>query len=228
MIKKVFIILSFVLLASWGIFFSAHAEGSVLDPAALLTERTKAVQLTIKKITSASAPEEIKKTQEELKEEINKLLDFDELAERALGQHKQSLSEPQFKEFNALLRELIERAYTGKIKSNAEFTFRITKKEVSADDAFVEMTAEAGDKSAKTAYRLHKKNGRWIAYDFIIEDVSLVKQYKTQFNKIISEQGFDTLLSKMRKKLEELVKSEEQENAKEEISGDKTTTSLKK
>lgn len=224
MISKTLSILAIIFVVSSAM--AGEAKGEIPDPVKLLKNSTKSVQLILKKVTESSAPEEITKTQEELKAEVNKLLDFDELATRALGQHKKSLTEKQVDEFNSLLRELIERAYTNRIKGSKDFEIKITKKEIESDNAFVEMIASADGKSAKTAYRLHKKDGKWIAYDFIIEDVSLVKQYKTQFNKIIAEKGFDILINKMKTKINELDKAKE-ESKKEKKPAPTTDTTSK-
>jgi phospholipid transport system substrate-binding protein len=53
-------------------------------------------------------------------------------------------------------------------------------------------------------YRLFKQNGKWMVYDVIIEGVSLVSNYRSQFNKIITANGYDRLVKKLESKSEEL------------------------
>jgi phospholipid transport system substrate-binding protein len=53
-------------------------------------------------------------------------------------------------------------------------------------------------------YRLMKKEGRWLVYDVVIEEVSLVSNYRSQFNKIINSQGFNELMKKLRTRSEEI------------------------
>ena len=53
-------------------------------------------------------------------------------------------------------------------------------------------------------YRMHKKGDRWLVYDVIIEGVSLVANYRTQFNKIIQTSSYQELVKKMKNKQEEL------------------------
>jgi phospholipid transport system substrate-binding protein len=53
-------------------------------------------------------------------------------------------------------------------------------------------------------YRMHKKGERWLVYDVIIEGVSLVSNYRTQFNKIIQTSSYQELVKKMKTKQEEL------------------------
>jgi len=53
-------------------------------------------------------------------------------------------------------------------------------------------------------YRLMKKGGKWMAYDVVIEGVSLVSNYRSQFNKIITNEGYPALLKKLRSKSEEI------------------------
>jgi phospholipid transport system substrate-binding protein len=52
-------------------------------------------------------------------------------------------------------------------------------------------------------YRLFKKNGDWMVYDIVIEGVSLVSNYRTQFSKIIQESSYEELIKILKKKMEE-------------------------
>ena len=53
-------------------------------------------------------------------------------------------------------------------------------------------------------YKMLKENGQWLVYDFVIEGVSLIRNYRSQFSKIISTESYPVLVSKLRKKVEDL------------------------
>ena len=53
-------------------------------------------------------------------------------------------------------------------------------------------------------YKMLKDNGQWLVYDFVIEGVSLIRNYRSQFSKIISTESYEALVSKLSKKIDEL------------------------
>jgi len=59
-------------------------------------------------------------------------------------------------------------------------------------------------------YRMQKEGDRWRVYDVLIEGVSLVGNYRTQFNRVIQQTGYDDLVKKMKTKQEELQFEDEQ------------------
>ena len=183
------------------------------SPKAVLKTSTERVKEIIRRKAETQAA--MDKRDVDLKNEVNAFIDFDELGIRALGSHWDGLDEQKRKKFLSTLRDLIETAYTTRIKQHLNFTVEYTKAEVDCDKAFVATVAKAKRGKLKTDYRLHWKNGRWYVWDLIIEDTSLVRQYKTMFNKIIKRNGFDSLLNRMLNKKEEILKAKKlkKENA---------------
>jgi phospholipid transport system substrate-binding protein len=66
------------------------------------------------------------------------------------------------------------------------------------------IATKKGGESIPVDYRMHLKDGRWLVYDVIIEGVSLVSNYRTQFNKIIQTSSFAELVKKMKSRQEEM------------------------
>ena len=131
---------------------------------------------------------------------------FDEMAQRALAQHWSTLTPPQRQEFVTLFTDLLERSYITRIESyNADVhRVRYLKEEIDQNHATVYTEiASKRDLPAAVEYRLLHKDGNWKVYDIVIEGVSLVNNYRTQFNTIIVKDSYAGLVKQMRLKLEQ-------------------------
>ena len=175
------------------------------SPTAVMKESTAKLQkILARKVKAGSKAEEKKKA--DIKATVNTFLDFAELAKRSLGKHWEARSEAERNEFVSMLRDLIETSYTNRIQENADFEVKYILEEIKDDDALVRTIATAKGKKGElhTDYRLHLKDGRWFVYDLIIEDTSLNNQYRSQFNKVIKQKGWNELIAKMKAKRDEL------------------------
>jgi phospholipid transport system substrate-binding protein len=148
-----------------------------------------------------------KKVRDEVKKLVNSLLDYEELAKLSLGKHWKERSEKQRAEFVALLRDLIERNYVKQLRGNLGYKLEYGKETVNGDEAEVKTTITVTKNSRPTRiqidYKLRRQDGRWMVYDVITDEVSIVKNYRSQFNRIIKKESYDALVKKMRRKLEE-------------------------
>jgi phospholipid transport system substrate-binding protein len=129
---------------------------------------------------------------------------FEEMAQRSMGQHWRTLTPQQRQEFVELFTELLERSYTTRIagyKAGPQGV-RYPKEEINGDQAIVhtEITSER-DLSTMVHYHLLHNDSDWKVYDIIIEGVSLVNNYRTQFNTIMLKDSYAGLVKQMRSKL---------------------------
>jgi phospholipid transport system substrate-binding protein len=136
----------------------------------------------------------------------NEIFDFNEISRRALARHWQGLTQKQREEFVALFADLLERAYISKIELYGGEKILYTNERVDDSTATVatKIIAKSGT-DVPVDYRMQKRGGRWLVYDVNIEGVSLVSNYRTQFNKIIQTASYDELVHKLRTKQDELV-----------------------
>ena len=135
----------------------------------------------------------------------DEIFDFDETARRAMGQHWHSLAAAQQKEFVALFSDLLERAYMSKIELYGGEKIQYAGERVEGDFATVSTRIiTKNGTEVPTDYRMLKRGDRWRIYDVSIEGVSLVANYRTQFNSIIRTSSYDELLRKMRSRAEEI------------------------
>ena len=133
------------------------------------------------------------------------IFDFGETARRALGRHWQARTPAEREEFVGLFTNLLERSYLSRVELYSGESVTYTGEVIEGDQARIQSRIVTKQGSEiPLEYRMHQKNGRWLVYDVVIEGVSLVANYRTQFNKIIQTSSFQELVRKMKSKQDEL------------------------
>jgi len=136
----------------------------------------------------------------------NEIFDFSEIAKRSMARHWQPLSEIQRTEFVGLFADLLERSYISKIETYGGEKIQYTAERADGDFATVSTRIiTKNGTEVPVDYRMIKRTDRWLVYDVSIEGVSLVSNYRTQFNKIIQTTSYNELVSKLRNKQDELL-----------------------
>jgi phospholipid transport system substrate-binding protein len=136
----------------------------------------------------------------------NEIFDFSEIAKRSMARHWQPLSEAQRTEFVGLFADLLERSYISKIETYGGEKIQYTAERADGDFATVSTRiVTKNGTEVPVDYRMIKRADRWLVYDVSIEGVSLVSNYRTQFNKIIQTTSYNGLVSKLRNKQDELL-----------------------
>jgi phospholipid transport system substrate-binding protein len=135
----------------------------------------------------------------------NDIFDFGETARRSLGRHWQGRTPAERDEFVQLFSDLLERSYISKVELYGGEKIQYLGDTTETDQAKVQtkLVTKSGS-DIPIEYRMHRKGDRWLVYDVIIEGVSLVSNYRTQFNKIIQTSSYQELVKKMKTKQEEL------------------------
>ena len=136
----------------------------------------------------------------------NEIFDFGETARRSLGRHWQPRTPAERDEFVQLFSDLLERSYISKVElyggEKIQYLGDTIEDQTQAKVQTKLLTKSGSD--IPIEYRMHKKGDRWLVYDVIIEGVSLIANYRTQFNKIIQTSSYQELVKKMKSKQEEL------------------------
>jgi phospholipid transport system substrate-binding protein len=145
-----------------------------------------------------------KAKEEKLRQTINDLFDFEELGMRALELHWDDLNDAQHKEFISLLQQLIEKNYLLKITKATTYMIAWGKEIQEEEWKTVGIKIKSGKYEATIHFRLVEKGGKAVVFDMLIDDVSLMENYRSQFNRIIKKDGFEKLLEKMRSRLSEM------------------------
>ncbi|HET9854745.1 MAG TPA: ABC transporter substrate-binding protein [Methylomirabilota bacterium] len=134
-----------------------------------------------------------------IRKEAEGVFDFTETAKRALGRHWQALAEGDRHEFTSLFTDLIERAYISKIERYSGERIAYTGEVVDGGLATVRtrFVTKQGTE-IPVDYRMQQRGDRWLVYDVSVEGVSLVNNYRTQFDKIIQTSSYAELVRKMK------------------------------
>jgi len=146
------------------------------------------------------AKQDIKK--EKLRQLYFDMFDELELAKRSLSRNWKKLNAVQQKEFIHLFHQILENTYAERILSYQNEKISFDKESMltpTQAEVYTRINRPAGE--VPINYRLILVNGNWKVYDVVIENVSLVQNYRTQFNDILSKQTPDKLLEILRKKV---------------------------
>lgn len=126
--------------------------------------------------------------------------DFREISQRSLARHWQSRSPAERDEFIQLFADLLERSYIGQIEQYSGGEKIVYASEsVEGDQALVRtrLVTKQGTE-IPVDYRMHKVGASWLVYDVSIEGVSLVSNYRAQFDRIIRTSSYGDLVKRLR------------------------------
>ena len=139
-----------------------------------------------------------------VKELIWQWFDVQEMARRSLAGHWAKRSEEERKDFAELFGDLFVESYTRLVVDHLGDQ-RVIYLPESVDGSVATVPTKflsKRDEPSFVDFALFRRDGIWAAYDVVIDDVSIVKTYRTQFNKIIQTQSYEALVKKMRLKQE--------------------------
>ncbi len=150
-----------------------------------------------------------KERRSQLRKTVLERFDFSEMSKRSMGRNWNERTPEERKEFVRLFTDLLERAYIDRVDGYTGE--QILYLEETADGNYSEVRTKIMTKRNQEIpinYRLQKASSSWEVYDIIIEGVSLVNNYRTQFSKIIRTSSYQELVKKMQAKVEGEEKSE--------------------
>lgn len=134
-----------------------------------------------------------------IRKQAEAIFDFTETGKRALGQHWQSLTDSQQQEFTSLFTDLLERSYVTRIEQYSGEPIVYVGDSTEGDTATVrtKFVTKQGTE-IPIDYRLIRRGDRWLAYDVLVEGISLVSNYRTQFDRIMRTASYPELARRMR------------------------------
>ncbi len=183
--------------------------GALFNPGAGAVEpgsATEAVKSTIEEVFAILSDENLKKPEraEErralVEEVIGKRFDYAEMGKRTLGRHWKKLTEKQQVEFVALFQRFLSNSYSGNVDGYAGEQVEYLKERRKGDFAEVQTKIISKKLQIPLDYRLLKKSNGWRVYDVVIDGVSLVKNFRGQFSRIMKSSSYQGLIQKLRTK----------------------------
>lgn len=175
--------------AAWGVSATDHVKASV--------ERV----LQVVRDAELAKPANAGRRHARIREEAGSLLAFEEMAKRALGRHWAERSPEQRRHFTTLFTDLLERSYVEKIEAYAGEKIEYLPEQLDGDSVTVRsrIVTRRGTQ-IPIDYRAQWTGGRVAVYDLAIEGVSLVSNYRVQFNRIITQSSYEELVKRMERK----------------------------
>jgi phospholipid transport system substrate-binding protein len=136
-----------------------------------------------------------------LREALNPIFDYEEMAKRALGAHWRRRTPAEQEEFVKLFRDFLEKIYSDKVDLYGGEKVRFGREVIDKDFAQVESVVirPKGEEIA-VIYKLRQMNGQWKVYDAVVENISIVNNYRSQFDRIISSSSYEELVKRLQEK----------------------------
>lgn len=180
------------------------ATAAVAGPPTDVVKSTIEEVLRILSDPALKSPAQKKHRRQLIKQAVDRHFDYEEMAKRSLGQPWRSLSRAQQSEFVQLFGELLEASYADKIERYTTEKVSYTSESLDEDYAEVKTLILRANDRIPMDYRLYKTDSNWKVYDVVIEGVSLVSNYRSQFNTIIRQSSYGELVQRLRTKVHEL------------------------
>ncbi len=189
-------VLCLALLASNAVTASANA---------IADELKNAIDSVIQVVTDPSYGNNKSGRREKLRSIINPMFNYQEMGKRTLGKKDwQARNKDERQQFIDLFGKLLENSYASKIESYQDEKIEYGDEIVKGKYAMVKTKIVRKDDTINVDYKLINGGKNWRVYDFVIEDVSMIRNYRSQFSKIIRKDSFQALLDKMSEKVGDL------------------------
>ncbi|MBP1698271.1 MAG: uncharacterized protein H6Q41_3459 [Deltaproteobacteria bacterium] len=175
----------------------------------LAGEPTDQIKQTTDKILSIitnpalKPPSKTAEREKLIRQAVDERFDWEEMARRALATHWAKRTLEERKEFVRLFADLLERTYKKKVEDYSGEKVLYEGETKDGDYATVKVKiVSKKNKDIPVEYRLKKEGNDWFVYDVSIEGVSLVNNYRTQFNSIIVQSSYENLIKRLKEKVE--------------------------
>ena len=176
------------------------SASTAITPAGQLQETWEQIVLILKSARFDSEPE-IDAFRIKVMQIIIPRFDFAEMAKRSLGAHWADRTAEEQEQYVKLFMAMLARSYIGGIREYKDSTVLYTREFNDANRA--EIDAKIVTKGAKdlfVSYRMHFVEENWKVYDVIIDDVSLIDNYRAQFHRVIAHSSFEGLIRIMKER----------------------------
>jgi phospholipid transport system substrate-binding protein len=173
----------------------ARAAGDAMDAVKGLVN--PAVQILADKATP------LKDRQVKLRDLANGYFDYTAMSRSALGMHWKDINDQQKKDFTDTFSAFLQDSYLSRISdySGQQINF-IGQSDAGNGSTEVKTTInQSGGKTPiQVNYMLRQEGGKWLIYDVTVDNISIAANYRNQFNRVMNNQGFDTLLADLKHK----------------------------
>lgn len=207
MLKRLIPIVQIVTLLAFLVASGTALAGDAYDQLKTSIDRV----IVLLKDDSLKAPERKPERREKILKILEERFDFAEMGKRALARHWKTVSQKDKEEFVAAFSKLMQKSYIRKIEKYTDEEVVFKSKRPKGKYYYIYTDVVSGEKTIPVNYSLHPVGDNWRVYDVSIEGVSLVKNYRTQFNVTIRKKKFTGLMSRLKEKVKKLESKLEEE-----------------
>jgi len=172
------------------------------------SEITSQLKGTIEKVIKIVKDDALKKDKQARRAALRKIIDerfnYRQMVMRSLAKNWDALSDQERQEFTALFKSLLENSYANKLESYRDEQINYLGEVVKGEYALVKTEVVRKSTTIGVDYKLIQENGNWRVYDFVIEGVSMIRNYRSQFTKIIRRDSYEALVQKLTDKINEI------------------------
>jgi len=173
-----------------------------VEPMEAIKQTTDKI-LTLVTNPALKPPSKTAEKEKLIRQAVDERFDWEEMARRSLATHWAKRTPEERKEFVPLFSDLLERTYMKKVEDYSGEKVLYEGETQDGDYAVVKVKiVTKQNKDILVEYRLKKEGNNWLIYDVSILGVSLVNNYRTQFNSIISQSSYENLVKRLREKVE--------------------------
>jgi len=188
--------LNFILCLAILLVLSAP-QGIMAQPTAITKNLKKTINQVIVILQDEKLKADLDARRKILRKTIDKRFNYQQMAIRALAKNWGPRSPEERAEFTKMFRKLLERSYANKIENFGDGEIRYLDEIIKGKYAMVKTEVQQHGKFVSLDYKLIKEKGRWKVYDFIISGVSMIRNYRTQFDKTLNEKSFKELMENL-------------------------------
>jgi phospholipid transport system substrate-binding protein len=178
------------------------------SPSVFASEITGNLKATIDEVIEIVTDENLKSKEkarrDKLRETIGKRFNYNQMVIRSLARDWNNRTPKEREDFEELFKRLLENSYASKIESYSDEKINYVDEVVKGKYALVKTEIVRRDGTIEVDYKMIQDDGEWKVYDFLIEGVSMIRNYRSQFTKIIRNESFDALVQKLTTKIAEI------------------------
>lgn len=145
---------------------------------------------------------------------IDKRFDFQAMSQLALAINWKEATLQERASFVKLFSRLLQDTYMGRIEAYTDERVDYVREEIEGERAVISTLIVTKNVDIPIRYRMRRRGEEWLVYDVVIEEVSLIRNYRSTYREIVKKEGFNGLLARMEQKIKELGSTKESGGAK--------------
>ena len=177
------------------------------------SEITSQLKGTIEKVIEIIKDEVLKNDKQARRAALRKTIDerfnYRQMVMRSLAKNWDARSDQERQEFITLFKSLLENSYASKVEAYRDERINYLDEIIKGEYALVKTEVVRKSSTIGVDYKLIQENGNWRVYDFVIEGVSMIRNYRSQFTKIIRKDSYEVLVQKLTDKINEIEQDSE-------------------